>query len=157
MEFYDLKDYEGLYQINKNGEIKSKRKNIIMKPGNVYGYLRIGLTKNGKQKFYLIHRLLAIQFIPNPNNYDFVDHININSLNNDLENLRWINKSGNCRNMIKKNGSSKYRGVCWDKKDKKWRASISIDRKKKCLGRFDNEEEASLVYEKKYNEIMNIF
>lgn len=157
MEFYNLKDYENEYQINKNGEIKSKKKNIIMKPSNNKGYLRIGLIKNGKQLKYYIHRLLAIQFIDNPNNYDFVDHIDINSLNNDLENLRWINKSGNCRNMIKKNGSSKYRGVYWDKVNKKWRVEISIDRKKKCLGRFDNEEEASLVYEKKYNEIMNIF
>ncbi len=158
MEFYDLKDYENEYQINKNGEIKSKRRNIIISPCNVNGYLRIGLNKNGKQLKYYIHRLLAIEFIDNPNNYDFVDHIDNNRLNNDLENLRWINKSGNCRNMIKKKDcSSTYRGVCWDKGTKKWRASIRIDGKVKCLGYFTNEEDASLVYEKVYNEIMSIF
>jgi len=158
MEFYDLKDYENEYQINKNGEIKNKKRNIIMNPKNTNGYLRIGLRKNGIRKFYFIHRLLAIQFIDNPNNYDLVDHIDNNRLNNDLENLRWINYSGNCRNRIKrKNCSSKYRGVCWDKKDKKWRASITIDGKVKCLGFFTNEEDASLVYEKVYNELMSIF
>ena len=78
--------------------------------------------------------------------------------NNDLENLRWINRSGNCRNRIKKKDcSSKYRGVYWDKKEKKWIAKICIDGKVKCLGLFTNEEDASLVYEKVYNELMSIF
>ena len=157
MEFYDLKDYENEYQINKNGKIKSKKRNIIRKPSNDCGYLRICLNKNGKKKFYLIHRLLSIQFIDNPNKYELVDHIDNNKLNNDLENLRWINKSGNCRNRIIKNSSSKYRGVSWNKGHKKWRADIRIDGKSKHLGYFTNEEEASEIYEKKYNEIMNIF
>ena len=154
MEFYDLKNYEGLYQINKNGEIKNKY-NKFMKPNTNKGYLRIGLTKY-KQKFYYIHRLLAIQFIENPNEYKLIDHIDNNPLNNDLENLRWITNSGNNRN-IKPTGSSKYLGVCWDKRSKKWMAKIKIDGKKKHLGYFTNEEDASLVYQKVYNEIMNIF
>ena len=157
MEFYDLKDYENEYQINKNGEIKNKKRNIIMKPRNDRGYLRIGLTKNGKQIKYFIHRLLAIQFIDNPNKYELVDHNDNNKLNNDLENLRWINNSGNNRNRTFKNCSSKYRGVSWDKINKKWRADIYIDGKSKNLGLFTNEKEAAEIYEKKYNEIMNIF
>ena len=153
MEFYDLKNYEGLYQINKNGEIKSIKRNIIMKLKTDKGYLKIGLTKD-KQKFYLIHRLLAIQFIPNPNDYKFVDHIDNNPLNNDLENLRWITNSGNNRNKTS-TGSSKYLGICWHKQNKKWIANIRIDGKLKHLGYFDNEEEAGAVYQKAYNEIMN--
>tara|TARA_R110000868_G_scaffold219439_1_gene470485 strand:- start:881 stop:1348 length:468 start_codon:yes stop_codon:yes gene_type:complete len=155
MEFYDLKNYEGLYQINKNGEIKNIKKNIIMKLKTDKGYLRIGLRKD-KRKFYLIHRLLAIQFIENPNEYKIVDHIDNNPLNNDLENLRWITNSGNCRNRIP-TGSSKYLGVNWEKNSKKWRANIKIEGKYKHLGYFTNEEDASLVYQKVYNEIMNIF
>ena len=155
MEFYDLKDYEGLYQINKNGEIKSKRKNIIMKPTiNDKGYLNISLRKDKQKKQYYIHRLLAIQFIDNPNEYKIVDHIDNNKLNNDLENLRWISHSGNCRNRIP-HGSSKYLGVYWYKKSKKWMAQITIDGKRKYLGLFTNEEEASECYQKVYNEIMN--
>ena len=155
--WFDLKDYEEYYLINKNGEIKSKRKNIIMKCFNNRGYLRIGLRKNGIKKFYNLHRLLAIQFIPNPNDYPLIDHIDNNKLNNDLTNLRWITHSGNQRNRDYKNKSSKYRGVCWDKKDKKWKVAIRIDGKKKHLGCFSNEEEASLVYEKEYEKIMNLF
>ena len=102
-EFYDLKNYENDYMINKLGEIKSKKRNIIMKNcTNGKGYLIICLCKNGKRKYYFIHRLLAIQFIPNPNNYDYVDHFDKNPLNNNVENLRWINLSGNNRNKNKK-------------------------------------------------------
>ena len=155
--WFDLKDYEEYYLINKNGEIKSKRQNKIMKCKTDRGYLRIGLRKNGIKKFYNLHRLLAIQFIPNPNDYPLIDHIDNNKLNNDLTNLRWITHSGNQRNRDYKNKSSKYRGVCWDKKDKKWKVAIRIDGKKKHLGCFSNEEEASLVYEKEYEKIMNLF
>lgn len=157
--FYDLKDYENHYMINKLGQIKSKKTNIIKKPSNNgKGYLIINLWKNGKSKMYFIHRLLGLQFIPNPKNYDYVDHIDINPLNNNLENLRWIDKSGNNRNKNKrKNCSSKYRGVSWDNYSKKWKARISIDGKSKNLGRFETEEEAYLVYEKKHNELMNVY
>ena len=57
----------------------------------------------------------------------------------------------------KKNCSSKYRGVCWDKKDKKWRAQIQIDGKSKYLGLFETEEEAYECYKKKYDELMSVF
>jgi hypothetical protein len=157
MEFYPIKDYEEYYLINKNGEIKSKRKNIIMKCKTDRGYLQICLRKDGIKKYYFLHRLLGIQFIPNPNDYPCIDHIDNNSLNNDLNNLRWITQSGNRRNSNYKNKSSKYRGVHWDNNAKKWRATIKIDGKKKHLGCFINEEEASLVYQKEYEKIMNLF
>jgi len=161
-EFYDLKDYENEYQINKLGEIKSKKynyKNKILKPNNnEKGYLRIGLRKNGKKKIYFIHRLLAIQFIPNPHNYKEVDHFDRNPLNNNLENLRWITPSGNTRNQNKKkNCSSKYRGVSWDKRNLKWKTAISINGKNKTLGHFETEEEAYECYKKKYEELMSVF
>tara|TARA_R110002049_G_scaffold267566_1_gene443940 strand:- start:51 stop:686 length:636 start_codon:yes stop_codon:yes gene_type:complete len=54
------------------------------------GYLRINLTDENKKKKYCgVHRLLAIVFIPNPDNLPTVDHIDQNSKNNDLSNLRW--------------------------------------------------------------------
>ena len=96
--FEDLKDYEGLYQINKNGDIFSKYYNKIMSPTNEKGYLRISLTKDGIRKTYRIHRLLAIQYIPNPDNLPEVDHIDRNKLNNDLSNLRWCDRITNANN-----------------------------------------------------------
>ena len=156
--WFDLKDYEEYYLINKNGEIKSKRTNQILKnKTDKNNYLRIGLCKNSNPITYLLHRLLALQFIPNTNDYPLVDHFDNNPSNNDLSNLRWITYSGNARNCNYKKKTSKYRGVSWDKKAKKWLACIRIDGKSKYLGQFINEEDASLVYQKEYDKIMNLF
>lgn len=57
--------------------------------------------------------------------------------------------------IIEKNHTSKYKGVSWDKKSKKWKSQISINNKKIHLGFFENEEEASYVYQTKIKEIKN--
>ena len=53
------------------------------------GYEHVLLKKEGKQFHYKIHRLVAIAFIPNPNNYPFVNHKDENKQNNNVENLEW--------------------------------------------------------------------
>lgn len=88
----DIPGYEGLYKINNNGTIISYgRKNQIIKKTCVSknGYCRVVLSKNNKIKNYLIHRLVAETFIPNPNNYECVNHKDENKLNNNVENLEW--------------------------------------------------------------------
>ena len=64
------------------------------------GYVYVCLNK----KQYSKHRLIAIQFIPNPNNYDEIDHINHDRSDNHIKNLRWISGSDNCRNRTSHNG-----------------------------------------------------
>jgi superfamily II DNA/RNA helicase len=97
-EFEDLREFEGLYRINPQGEIWSNHFNKIMSPTNEKGYLRISLTNNEGRKTYRIHRLLAIQYIPNPDNLPEIDHIDRNKLNNDLSNLRWCDRITNANN-----------------------------------------------------------
>ena len=98
----ELKDYEKLYKINKNGEIWSCYWEKYMIPTlHNTGYYVIEIAKDGIPKQTTIHRLLAIQYIPNPNNLPMVDHIDRNKTNNSLENLRWVSSRTNNLNMGK--------------------------------------------------------
>lgn len=78
------------YFITRDGKVKNINSNRYLKPFNTCGYLSVKLT-NGKKicKNYLVHRLIALAFIPNPNNYPTVDHINNNKRDNNINNLRW--------------------------------------------------------------------
>lgn len=99
--FYDIKDYEGLYQINSDGLVKSLAKrggklhDCILKPISQNGYHRVCLSKNGKKSYFFIHRLIALYFIPNPENKPFINHKNGVRNDNRIENLEWCTHSEN--------------------------------------------------------------
>lgn len=90
----DIKDYEG-YQVSNEGNVKSlgndrTRKEKLLKPAkNKDGYLRVGLSKNNKRKFYFIHRLVAQAFSPNPDNLPEINHRDEDKTNNNVANLEW--------------------------------------------------------------------
>ena len=114
MDFVPIPDCDG-YFINKNGEILSKKRNkegkIMKQQKQKDGYIKIDFWI-GKRKSYLVHRLLALTFIDNPNNHKMVDHINRIRDDNCLENLRWVNSCGNCQNRtIKKNNKTGHRYI----------------------------------------------
>ena len=96
-EWRDIKDYEGLYQVNQFGQVRNAKtkKRLYGSPDPKHGYLRVDLRKDGKRKTYRIHRLVAEAFIPNPDNYDTVDHIDFNRKNNNVINLRWLSRKEN--------------------------------------------------------------
>lgn len=99
--------YEGLYEISSYGRVKSlaRRTNNqygktdhILSPGwthNKQSYLFISLCKDGKRKNYLVHRLVAEAFIPNPGNLPQVNHKDQNRQNNCVDNLEWCDSSYN--------------------------------------------------------------
>ena len=105
----DIRNYEGLYQISNNGNVKSLGRWVncknkgkrwqeekILKPsveGN--GYQRVGLHENGTIKNYFVHRLVAQAFIQNPNNYPQVNHKNEIKDDNRVENLEWCDAKYN--------------------------------------------------------------
>lgn len=94
MTWVKIKQNEN-YSINENGEVRNDNKGNIRTPyiNKRNGYYYVDLWKDNKRVKYPIHRLLAIAFIPNPNNKQTVDHIDGNRQNNSLDNLRWATYS----------------------------------------------------------------
>lgn len=87
------------YMISNLGNVYSKRNKIILKPYKTRkGYLRIMLSN---KKRYLIHRLVAQAFIPNPENAPQVNHIDGNKQNNSVYNLEWCTQSENMQHCLK--------------------------------------------------------
>ena len=100
----DIEGYEGLYQVSNLGRVKSlarktgnqyNKENILSKERTRKGYYRVQLTKNKEHKHYPIHRLVAIAFIPNPDNLPCVNHKDENKGNNCVWNLEWCSKKYN--------------------------------------------------------------
>ena len=96
----DIPDYEGLYQVSNLGRIKSLNfnktgKEKIMKPRTGNRYYMIALWKNGIRKDYLLHRIVAETFIPNPENKPFINHKDENCFNNSINNLMWCTHKEN--------------------------------------------------------------
>lgn len=89
--------YDKKYQVSNTGKVISLQRQkhnsgegYLMKPSIERGYERIVLTdRSGKQKHVSIHRLVALAFVPNPNNYAIINHKDENKLNNNADNLEW--------------------------------------------------------------------
>lgn len=95
-DFRDIPGYEGLYQVSNLGRVKGLYKNIIKRLKTTKdGYLEVGLSKNGIEKKYRVHRLVAITFIPNPDNLPEVNHLDENKTNNCVSNLEWCTHKQN--------------------------------------------------------------
>jgi len=82
------------YLIYEDGRVWTKYYNKFMTANlNTSGYYFLRLCENGKRKHFAIHRLIALHYIDNPNNYSTVDHIDRNRTNNNINNLRWASRS----------------------------------------------------------------
>tara|TARA_R110000823_G_C15735954_1_gene480290 strand:+ start:26 stop:724 length:699 start_codon:yes stop_codon:yes gene_type:complete len=154
-----VQDYEARYKIYKNGDIESCYKNSktkILKPtkNKKTGYFNINLCKKGQRKSFLIHRLIGIHFIPNPENKEMIDHIDGNIVNNSISNLRWVSQQENCLNA--KNYGKHKKGVTFNKNSQKFQTRITVNGKEKHLGYYETEDEAHEVYKAKFLEIHGI-
>ncbi len=113
-EWRDVIGFEGMYMIpsygrcvsldrvysDKNNTSKHIIQRLVSFSMVANNYLQYRLWKNNKQYNMLVHRIVADAFIPNPNNYTEVDHIDTNRTNNVVSNLRWCTKSMNQLNPI---------------------------------------------------------
>ena len=93
----DIEGYEGLYQISNYGRVKSLKygKERILKTVENNGYQHVLLFKNGKGKWFYVHRLVAMVFIPNPDNLTEINHISEIKNDNRVVNLEWCDRKYN--------------------------------------------------------------
>lgn len=164
----DIQGYDGYYQVSNFGRIKSlsrtvfngmgyylKKEKIIKQLLHNHGYLSVMLYTENVGKMFLVHKLVANEFIQNLFNKERILHLDHNKKNNKLSNLEWTNyleihyyKSHN------KKSKSKFVGVYFRKDRNKWISSIIINRKAIYLGCSETEEGAyklRVEYEKKNN------
>lgn len=88
--------YEDHYIVSNLGHVFSLYRNKSVRiRKSLRGYGQVNLSKNGVLTTYRVHRLVATHFVPNPNNYTEVNHINENKLDNRAENLEWCSRSYN--------------------------------------------------------------
>lgn len=99
--FKDIPGYEGIYQVSNLGRVRSLNfrrsgnEKIMNTTVGHDGYSRVSLFKNYIRKKYTVHRLIALVFIPNPDNKPCIDHINGNRSDNRVDNLRWCTNKEN--------------------------------------------------------------
>lgn len=92
----DIPGFETYYEASETGKIRNKRNGRILRPfKSTNGRLMVGLSVKGDLKRYLIHRLIALTFIPNPNNLPVINHKDGNPLNNNVINLEWCTQKYN--------------------------------------------------------------
>jgi len=142
MEEEDYREYLGL-RIWWSGKVMRhfKRRGwvVVKNIANDNGYNQVRV--NGK--LLKRHRLVMAAYKPDfdiNNKKHVIDHIDENKINNSMDNLRVVTNQHNCFNR------SKVKGYSWDKKAKRWRAVIRVNRKRKHIGYFDTEEEARAAY-----------
>jgi len=85
----DIVGFEEYYQVSNLGRVKSKTTGTIRKQGLIRGYPSLSFQLKGKSYNLTTHRLVAKAFLPNPNNYRVVNHIDGNKQNNNVTNLEW--------------------------------------------------------------------
>ena len=119
------------YTVYENGDIMGKRgKKMLKSCKDKKGYLRVSILINKKQINMRVHRIVALCYIPNPDNKPEVDHIKCKEItNNNVSNLRWatdseqsINRGINCNNTSGVKGVSKH--------GNSWKAQLTVNGKK---------------------------
>jgi hypothetical protein len=138
------------YLVYEDGRVFGKKRRKMLKPcQDGHGYHLVRLYNDSKKKMFRVHRLVAMVYIPNPENKAEVDHIDRDKSNNHVSNLRWATRSENNQNTIfRKDNKLGIKNICWDEycKRYKYQKKIMENRHSKC---FRTLEEA-IAYKTEY-------
>lgn len=121
-------------------------------PKRLGKYVGVVVWKEGWSRTFYVHRLVGLALVANPNKLSDIDHINGDTWDNRMENLRWMDHSSNSHhaNPDRLNRTG-YKGVYT--RGKRWGARINKDKKTYYLGYFDSPEEAHKAYCSKAKEL----
>lgn len=143
----EVKDYEGVYYISNYGRIKTTNYGVLIRKPTIQknGYENVRLWKDGKCKFFLIHRMVYSHFIGTLDNNLVIDHIDGDKTNNHYSNLQQITSRVNTNKAI----SNKYmKGVKKINNGGYYTACMNVKYKRYYLGCFKTIEEANEAYNK---------
>lgn len=138
------------YEVSSLGYVRNIMTGRILKPRTSksgYGYncytVHIVEKKGEKVKSKKIHQLVARAFIENPDNLVEIDHINRDTSNNTIENLRWATRSMNSINTkVRSDNTTGFKGVYFSKEKEKWYVSLERNKEKIYGGSYKLLEEA---------------
>lgn len=132
------------YRISTFGNLFSNESEVMLLYRlDKHGYLRTNIPGVNGTKTVLIHRLVALTFIPNPENKPIVDHIDRNKQNNNVSNLRWATYSENSMNSkINTRNTSGFKCISYVESRKKWQVIIDANKKRHFIGYYDTLEQA---------------
>lgn len=167
----DVKDFEENYQVSNFGRVKVKQRVVLKSNDRIMtfpekiisqsthyknNYKSVHFTKNEIKKRFLVHRLVAFNFLNTNIEKAEVNHIDFDKSNNNLSNLELVSRGENQSHLsMRKHKSSNYVGVCL-LKNKKWTSYIRHNGKKFFLGNFNTQFQAHLV-RKEFEIKNNIF
>lgn len=104
----DVKEYQGVYQVSNTGKVRrlkgsprTKENRILVNKTKSNGYKFVCLSIESLYKYYHVHRLVAEAFIDNPENKKYVNHIDCDKSNNNVENLEWVTAKENSEHARK--------------------------------------------------------
>ena len=142
-EYKPILDYPN-YEVSNFGNVRSFKYNEtrLLKPFiDNHGYLGVKLCKNNQIINKRIHRLVALAFLPNPDNKPEIDHIDRNKTNNVVSNLRWVTSSENNLNRR----TRELLGITFNKKDRLFIVQFVRNKKKYYFGCRKTLEEAFIL------------
>ena len=108
----EIEGYEGLYSITSCGKVWSHRRNKFLKPRvQRDGYLLVNLIKDKKQITFQLHRLVAMAYLPNPQNLPCINHKDENKKNNNINNLEWCDHQYNSKYYFERHAQNTGRTI----------------------------------------------